>query len=132
MPLSYDFMTQVTTLQIVATKSGLGAYLIQQNQPVAYASRAMSSSEINYAQIGKELFAILYGCKRLNMYTNGAEIKVPSDHKPLKNISKKPLFKACKEWDFVCKSIILKWDMFHGSYIADTLSQPIPGTSKEE
>ena len=59
---------------------------MQQNQPVAYASRAMSSSEISYAQIEKELLAIVYGCKRLNMYTNGAEIELLSDHKRLESI----------------------------------------------
>lgn len=63
-----------TTLQVDASKHGLGACLMQQNQPVAYASRAMSSSEINYAQIEKELLAIVYGCERFNMYTYGAEI----------------------------------------------------------
>lgn len=61
---------------------------------VAYASRAMSSSEINYAQIEKELLAIVYGCERFNMYTYGAEIEVLSDHKPLESIFKKPLFKV--------------------------------------
>ena len=62
------------------------AYLMQQNQPVAYASRAMSSSEISYAQIEKELLAIVYVCKKLNMYTNGAEIELTSDHKRLESI----------------------------------------------
>jgi len=42
---------------------------MQQNQPVAYASRAKSSSEISYAQIEEELLAIVYGCERFNMYT---------------------------------------------------------------
>ena len=73
---------------------------MQQNQPVAYASRAMSSSEIGYAQIEKELLAIVYGCQRFNMYTHGAEIEVLSDHKPQKKnfkslFSRYPL--ACKE-----------------------------------
>ena len=36
-----------TTLQVDASKNGLGACLLQQNQPVAYASHAMSSSEIS-------------------------------------------------------------------------------------
>ena len=67
---------------------------MQQNQPVAYASRAMSSSEIGYAQIEKELLAIVYGCQRFNMYTHGAEIEVLSDHKPQESIFKKPLFKV--------------------------------------
>ena len=64
--------------------------MLQQYQPLAYASRAMSSFEINYAQIEKELLAIVYGCERFNMYTFGAEIEVLSDHKPFK----KPLFKV--------------------------------------
>ena len=59
---------------------------MQQNQSVAYASRAMSSSEISYAQIEKELLAIVYGCERFNMFTYGADIEVLSDHKPLESI----------------------------------------------
>ena len=77
-----------TTLQVDASKNGLGACLMQQNKPVAYASRAMSSSQINYAQIEKELLAIVYGCERFNMYTYGAEIEVLSDDKPLESIFK--------------------------------------------
>ena len=83
-----------TTLQVDASKNGLGACLMQQNQPVAYASRAMSSSEIGYAQIEKELLAIVYGCERFNLYTYGAEIEVLSGHKPLESIFKKPIFKV--------------------------------------
>ena len=54
----------------------------------------MSSSEISYAQIEKELLAIVYGCERFGMYTYGAEIEVLSDDKPLESIFKKPLFKV--------------------------------------
>ena len=72
-----------TTLQVDASKSGLGACLMQQGQPIAYASRALSNSEINYAPIEKEMLAIVFGCERFNMYTHGAEVEVNSDHKPL-------------------------------------------------
>ena len=67
---------------------------MQQGQPVAYASRALSYSEINYAPIEKEMLAIVFGCERFNMYTHGAKVEVNSDHKPLENICKKPLFKV--------------------------------------
>ena len=83
-----------TTLQVDASKSGLGACLLQHNQPVAYASRAMSNSETNYAQIEKEFLAIVFGCERFNMYTYGAEIEVLTDHKSLESIFKKTLFKV--------------------------------------
>jgi len=59
---------------------------MQQGQPVAYASRALSNSEMNYAPIEKEILAIVFGCERFNMYTRGAEVEVNSDHKPLENI----------------------------------------------
>ncbi|XP_048581024.1 uncharacterized protein K02A2.6-like isoform X1 [Nematostella vectensis] len=65
-----------TTLQVDASKSGLGACLLQNGQPVAYASRALTSAEQNYAQIEKELLAIVFGCERFNMYTYGADIDV--------------------------------------------------------
>lgn len=55
---------------------------MQQNQPVAYASRAMSNPEVNHAHMEKELLAIVFGCERFNMYTYGTEIEVLSDQKP--------------------------------------------------
>ena len=81
-----------TTLQVDASKDGLGACLMQQGQPVAYTSRALSNSEINYAPKENEMLTIVLGCERFNMYTHGAEVN--SDHKPLKTIFKKPLFKV--------------------------------------
>ena len=49
-----------TTLQVDARKSGLEASLMQQGRPVAYASRALSNSELNYAPIEKETPAIVF------------------------------------------------------------------------
>ena len=67
---------------------------MQQGPSVASASRALSKLETNYAPIEKEMLAIVFGCERFNMYTHGAEVEVNSDHKPLENIFKKPLFKV--------------------------------------
>ena len=117
-----------TTLQVDASKDGLGACLMQQGQPVAYASRALSNSEINYAPIEKEMLAIVFGCERFNMYTHGAEVEVHSDHKPLESIFKKPLFKVppclqrmrlrLQKYDINVKYVPGKFQ-----YIADTLSR---------
>ena len=80
------------TIQCDASQSGLGAVLLQDDQPVAYASRALTSTEVRYAQIEKELLAILWACEKFDAYLYGrSEVTVDSDHKPLEAIFKKSL-----------------------------------------
>ena len=82
------------TLQVDASKHGLGATLMQERKPVAFASKSLNSTEQNYAQIEKELYAILFGCKRFHQYLYGQKVTVESDHKPLESISTKALAAA--------------------------------------
>ena len=54
-----------------ASKCGLGAVILQHDgewQPVAYASRAMTSAETRYAQIENELFSIMFACQRFHQF----------------------------------------------------------------
>ncbi|KAJ8891757.1 hypothetical protein PR048_004310, partial [Dryococelus australis] len=48
-------------LQCDASQSGLGPCLLQEGQPVAFAYRKLTESECNWAQVEKELLAIVYG-----------------------------------------------------------------------
>ena len=57
--LHYYNLSDEVTLQCDASKSGLGAALLQNGQPIAYASRALTPAETRYAQIEKELLAIV-------------------------------------------------------------------------
>uniref|UniRef100_A0A1A8L2U7 Gypsy retrotransposon integrase-like protein 1 n=1 Tax=Nothobranchius pienaari TaxID=704102 RepID=A0A1A8L2U7_9TELE len=89
--LAYYDTTKEIRLQVVASKYGLGAVLMQDGHPIAYASKTLTPTEVNYAQIEKELFAVLFGCKRFHTYIYGRRVLVESDHKPLEHILKKPI-----------------------------------------
>ena len=80
------------TLSVDASSKGLGATLLQDKKPVAYASRALSKAECNYSQIEKEMLAIVWGCKKFHDYVAFRNVHVESDHKPLESIMKKPLY----------------------------------------
>ena len=62
----------------------------EDNRPICYASQSLKPNEIQYAQIEKELLAIVYGCEKFNQYIYGREIVIQTDHKPLESIMKKP------------------------------------------
>lgn len=95
--LRYYNLEEEVTLQCDASQSGLGAALLQNGQPVAYASRALTDAETRYAQIEKELLAIVFACERFESYVYGRDvIRVETDHKPLEAIFTKPLNSAPK------------------------------------
>ncbi len=53
--------------------------------------RALSATEINYAQIEKELLAIVFALRKFHQYVYGVPVRVQSDHKPLEVILSKPI-----------------------------------------
>ena len=66
--------------------------LLQQNRPVAYASKCLTETEGRYAQLEKEMLAIVFACKKCIQYIYGKpNIIIHTDHKPLIRIIKKPL-----------------------------------------
>lgn len=92
--LTYFDPKRKLRLQVDTSKSGLGAVLLQEGKPIMYTSKSLSSTEENYAQIEKELFAVLFGCKCFHTYIYGCHVIIDSDHKPLESILKKPLTAA--------------------------------------
>ena len=82
------------TLQVDASKYGLGATLLQEGRPVSYASKTLTQTKIGYAQIEKEMLGTLFGAKRFHKYIYGRRVTVESDAKPLSSIAKKPLSSA--------------------------------------
>ena len=85
------------TIQCDASQCGLGAALLQDGQPLAYASRALTDTEVNYAQIENELLAIVFACERFDAYIYGRDcVRVHTNHKPLVSIFRKELCTAPK------------------------------------
>lgn len=89
--LNYFDLEEEVTISVDASKSGLGAVLLQKNKPCAYASRAMTETQKRYAQIEKELLAICFGINKFSQYVYGKKFTVETDHKPLLAIFKKKL-----------------------------------------
>ena len=81
-------------IQSDASKKGLGAVLLQDGQPVIYASRSLTNMEQQYSNIKRELLGVAFTLKRLNLYNYGFTIKVPSDHEQLMSIWKKRIAAA--------------------------------------
>ena len=71
--LRYYTLKEEVTLQCDASQCGLGAALMQNGQPVAYASRALTPAETRYAQIEKELLSIVFACDRFDAYVYGRD-----------------------------------------------------------
>ena len=101
---------------------------MQKGQPVAFASRALTPTEGNYAQIEKELLAIVFGMAKFNHFTYGRKVTVESDHKPLETIHKKPIASTLKR----LQGMLLRHQRYEFNilykqgkdmYIADTLSR---------
>lgn len=91
----------------------------------------------NYAQIEKEMLAIVYGTNKFHQYIYGKTVIVETDHKPLESLFKKPLCKApqriqrmvlrVQHYDFT-----VKYSPGNTLYIADTLSRASQSGESEQ
>ena len=131
--LCYYDVSKPVSIQCDSSETGLGAALLQDGQPVAFASRTLTPTERGYAQIEKECLAIVFSCDRFNQYIYGREsVHAQSDHKPLETIFVKPLTAAPKR----LQGMLLRLQKFNlevrykkgtEMFIADTLSRaPLP------
>ena len=93
--LQYFDPAELTTVQCDASETGVGAALMQAGKPVAYASRSLTTTKQNYAQMEKELLVTVFGMEGFTT-TPTKPVSVETDLKPLETIFKKHLQKIQK------------------------------------
>ena len=79
--LQYYNVSKPAKIQCDASGKGLGAVLLQDDNPV-------------YAPIEAEMLAVVFAWRKFHQYIYGKSVVVEKDHKPLQVISTKPLSQA--------------------------------------
>uniref|UniRef100_A0A5S6QL73 RNA-directed DNA polymerase n=1 Tax=Trichuris muris TaxID=70415 RepID=A0A5S6QL73_TRIMR len=114
------------TLTCDASPHGVGAVLSQpgphgKEAPVAFASRTLSKTERNYAQIDREALAIIYAVQKFHQYVYGRAFTIITDHEPLLG-----LLHPDKALPQVMSPRMLRWSLMLSVHDYQLLYQPGP------
>ena len=135
--LKYADTSKPYTLYTDASKYGWAGVLTQPytttidgkstttDHPVAFVSGLFRGSQLNWAALMKEAFAIYMSVKNLSFYLTDAQILLRSDHKPLeKFLVKNMLNSKVNNWAMELKAFNIQFDYIKGSnnILTDTLS----------
>ncbi|UYV83111.1 K02A2.6-like [Cordylochernes scorpioides] len=126
--LTFFDPTKPITISSDASQYGIGTVLMQGGQAIEYASFSLNATQRKYAQIEKELLAIVFGCERFQYYIWGNDVIVETDHKPLLSIVKKPLEKLSPRLQRMVLRLMrfqisLKFTPGKNMFVADHLSR---------
>ena len=135
--LKYADVSKPYTLYTDANKFGWTGVLTQSyttvidgksittDHPVTFVSGLFRGSQLNWAALMKEAFAIYMSVKKLLFYLTDAQILLRSDHKPLeKFLLKNTLHSKVNNWAMELVAFNIQFDYIKGSnsVLADTLS----------
>ena len=135
--LKYTYTSKPYMLYTDASKLGWADVLTQPHtmtidgkstttdHPVAFVSGLFRGSQLNWAALMKEAFAIYMSVKKLSFYLTDAQILLRSDHKPLeKFLLKNMLNSKVNNWAMELEAFNIQFDYIKGSnnILADTLS----------
>ena len=125
--LQYADTTKGYTLYTDASKYGWAGVLTQlhttvidgktitTDHPVAYVSGLFRGSQINWAALTKEAYAIYMSVKKLSFYLTDAEVLLKSDHLPLKKfLQKNTLNNKVNNWAMELEAFNIKFQHVSG------------------
>ena len=98
------------------------------DHPVAYTSGLFRESQLNWAALTKEAYAIYMSVKKLSFYLDSVQITLRSDHLPLKKFLEKNTMNAkVNNWAVELESQNINFEFIAGTknVLADTLSRLI-------
>ena len=123
--LRYFDLHVETVIETDVSLKGLGAVLLQDGQPVCYASKALTQTEHRYSNIEREALCVIWGLERFHYFIYGKSCTIHIDHKPLETILKKKLSDCpARLQRFVLRA--LKYD------VTDALSRVSPQPATRE
>ena len=135
--LKYADNSKPYTLYTDASKFGWAGVLTQSHttvidgksittdHPVTFVSGLFRGSQLNWATLMKEAFAIYMSVKKLSFYLTDAQILLRSNHKPLeKFLQKNTLNSKVNNWAMELEAFNIQYDYIKGAnnILADTLS----------
>ena len=125
--LKYAHVSKPYTLYTDASKFGWAGVLIQKHtadvngkqittdHPVTFVSGLFRGSQLNWATLTKEAFAIYMSVKKLSFYLTDAQILLRSDHKPLeKFLLKNTLNSKVNNWAMELEAFNIQFDYIKG------------------
>ena len=120
------------TLYMDALKYAYAGVLTQNSDgmdhPITYVSGLFHGSQLNWATLTKEAYAIYMSVKKLSFYIDTAKITVKSDHLPLKKfLEKNTLNSKVNNWavELESQNITFEYIARIRNTLADTLSRLI-------
>ena len=120
------------TLYTDASKYAYAGVLTQDidgtDHPITYVSGLFRGSQLNWATLTKEAYAIYMSIKKLSFYIDTAKVTVKSDHLPLKKFLEKNTMNAkVNNWAVELESQNITFEYIPGirNTLADTLSRLI-------
>jgi hypothetical protein len=95
--LVFPYWSKEFHVHVDASSISLGAVLAQPREgcidhPISFASRKLSTTEINYTTTEREGLAMVYALQKFCHYLLGGHFKMFNDHSMLKYLVNKPVF----------------------------------------